>query len=99
MTRPSTRAADAVDALADHIAQEGSIKFGKLTKYLETRGIDTAGDEELTGEHVNQPHVSEGTTLLGGISDEYVHIVEALFKTRPVMLKSGDLADFRRGEE
>ena len=88
-----------VDALTELIIQQGAIKFTELANYLETLGINTAGDEELTGEHVNQPHVRAGTTLLGAVSTEYVEVVEALFKTRPVMLEIGDPASFRSHEE
>jgi hypothetical protein len=88
-----------VDALTDLIIQQGAIKFGDLADYLETLGVNIAGDVELTGEHVNQPHVRAGTTLIGRVSTEYVAVVEALFKTRPVMLEIGDPASFRSREE
>jgi hypothetical protein len=88
-----------VDALTELIIDRGAIKFGKLADYLETLGINTAGDEALTGEHVNQPHVPAGTTLLCPVSTEYVQVVEALFKTRPVMLEIGDPASFACHEE
>jgi hypothetical protein len=88
-----------VDALTDLINCHGAVKFTELADYLETLGINTAGHEELTGEHVNQPHVRAGTTLLGAVSTEYVEVVEALFKTRPVMLEIGDPASFRSHEE
>lgn len=88
-----------VDALTELISQQGAIKFGELADYLKTLGVNTAGDEELTGEHVNQPHVRAGTTLIGRVSTEYVEVVEALFKTRPVMLEIGDPASFRSHEE
>jgi hypothetical protein len=88
-----------VDALTDLIICHGAVKFRELANYLETLGINTAGDEELTGEHVNQPHVRAGTTLIGAVSTEYVEVVEALFKTRPVMLEIGDPASFRSREE
>lgn len=94
MTAPSTRIAEAVDALAGHIAEHYYIKFGALAEYLTARGIAVEGDEELTGDHVNQPHVGWYTTLLRSVSGEYVQIVETLFKTRPVMLEIGDPADF-----
>jgi hypothetical protein len=87
-----------VDALTELIIQQGAIKFRKLADYLETFGINTAGDEELTGEHVNQRHVPAGTTLLGEVSTEYIDVVEALFNTRPVMLEIGDLACFANHE-
>ena len=88
-----------VDALTELIIDRGAIKFGKLADYLETLGINTAGDEALTGGHVNQPHVPAGTTLLCPVSTEYVQVVEALFKTRPVMLEIGDPASFACHEE
>ena len=88
----------AVDALTELIIQQGAIKFGELADYLETLGVNIAGDEELTGEHVNQPHVRAGTPLLGPVSTEYVEIVEALFNTRPVMLEIGDPACFANHE-
>jgi hypothetical protein len=88
-----------VDALTDLIICHGAVKFTELANYLETLGINTAGDEELTGEHINQPHVRAGTTLNGAVSTEYVEVVEALFKTRPVMLEIGDPASFRSHEE
>ena len=55
-------------------------------------GDQTAGDEELTGEHVNQARGDESTTPIGRVSDEYVRIVESLFKTRPVTLMIDDPA-------
>ena len=88
-----------VDALTDLIICHGAVKFTELANYLETLGINTAGDEELTGEHVHQPHVRAGTTLLGAVSTEYVEVVEALFKIRPVVLEIGDPACFRIHEE
>jgi len=81
------------------ITCHGAVKFRELADYLETLGVNTAGDEELTGEHVNQPHVRAGTTLIAAVSTEYVEVVEALFKTRPVMLEIGDPASFRSHEE
>jgi hypothetical protein len=87
-----------VDALTDLIICHGAVKFTELANYLETLGINIAGDEELTGEHVNQRHVPAGTTLLGEVSTEYIDVVEALFKTRPVMLEIGDLACFANHE-
>jgi hypothetical protein len=88
-----------VEALAEHIARAGWIKFGEMNKFLESRDISTTtGDEELRGEHVGQPHVSPGTTLLGPTSEEYVVIVEALFKSYPVMPMIGDMADFAGDE-
>jgi hypothetical protein len=99
MTAPSSESAEAVDALAGHIYEEGSIKFGELATYLKARGIPIEGDEEITGAHINQPHVGEYTTLLGPVSAEYVQIVEALFKSRPVMLEIGDPALFATGDE
>jgi hypothetical protein len=101
-TSPMTTTFDrdiTVDALTELIIQQGAIKFGELADYLKTLGINTAGDEELTGEHVNQPHVRAGATLRGAVSTEYVEVVEALFKTRPVMLEIGDPACFRSHEE
>jgi hypothetical protein len=88
-----------VEALAKHIARAGYIKFGEMNEFLESCGINMAGDEELTGEHVGQPHVAVGTTLLGSVSDEYVQTVEALFKWWPVKLMIGDPASFASGEE
>ena len=88
-----------VDALTELIIQQGPIKFGELADRLETLGVSIAGEEELTGEHVNQPHVRAGTTLIGAVSAEYVEVVEALFKTRPLMLEIGDPAFFRSDEE
>lgn len=88
-----------VDAVAELIIQQGAIKFAELADYLETLGVNIAGDEELTGEQVNQPHVRAGTTLIGAVSTEYVAVVEALFKTRPVMLEIGDPASFASHEE
>ena len=88
-----------VDALTAFIIQQGAIKFGEFADYLKTLGVNIAGDEELTGEHVNQPHVRAGTTLIGAVSAEYVEVVEALFKTRPVMLEIGDPACFANHEE
>jgi hypothetical protein len=99
MTTTFDKRINLVDALTESIIQQGAIKFGKLADYLETLGVNTAGGEELTGEHVNQPHVRAGTTLLGPVSTEYVEVVEALFKTRPVMLEIGDPASFRGHEE
>lgn len=96
---PHRRTAAHVDALAELIIQQGAIKFAELADYLETRGVNMAGDEALTGEHVNQPHVRAGTTLLCPVSTEYVEIVEALFNTRPVMLEIGDPACFASHEE
>jgi hypothetical protein len=87
-----------VDALTELIIQQGAIKFGDLTDYLETLGVNTAGDEELTGEHVNQPYVRADTTLIGPVSTQYIEVVEALFKTRPVMLDIGDPACFANHE-
>ncbi len=87
-----------VDALTEFIIQQGAIKFGELADYLKTLGVNIAGDEELTGEHVNQPHVRGGTTLSDRVSAEYVEIVEALFNTRPVMLEIGDPACFANHE-
>jgi hypothetical protein len=52
-----------VDALTEFIIQQGAIKFRELGDYLETFGVNIAGNEELAGEHVNQPHVRAGTTL------------------------------------
>jgi hypothetical protein len=75
-----------------------AVKFTELANYLETLGINIAGDEELTGEHVNQRHVPAGTILLGEVSTEYIDVVEALFNTRPVMLEIGDLACFANHE-
>jgi hypothetical protein len=71
-----------VDALTDLITCHGAVKFTELANYLETLGINTAGDEELTSEHVNQPPVRAGTTLCDGVSYEYVEIVEALFRSK-----------------
>jgi hypothetical protein len=85
---------DLVDALTELIIQDGAVTFGEIAFYLWTWGVDTAGDEELIGEHVNQPHVQAGTTLCDSVSDEYVEIVEALFNTRPVVLDIGDPAFF-----
>jgi hypothetical protein len=99
MTTTYGKHINVVDALNDLIIQQGAVKFGKLAHYLETLGVKTAGDEELTGEHVNQPHVPLGTTLLGEVFTEYVEVVEALFKTRPVMLEIGDPASFASHEE
>jgi hypothetical protein len=90
MKSSSTPIGDVVDALADHIAQRGSIKLGELADFLQTRGITTAGGEELTSDHVNQPHVTPGTALLAEVSADYVAVVEMLFNTRPVMLAIGD---------
>jgi hypothetical protein len=98
MTTTFDKHINVVDALAELIIQQGAIKFGELADYLETLGVNTAGDEELTGEHVNQPHVRAGTTLLGPVSTEYVKVVQALFKTRPMMLEIGDPACFANHE-
>jgi hypothetical protein len=99
MTTTFDKRINVIDALTELIIQQGAIKFGELADYLEILGVNTAGDEELAGEHVNQPHVRAGTTLLGAVSTEYVEVVEALFKTRPVMLEIGDPASFRSHEE
>jgi hypothetical protein len=99
MTTTFDKHINVVDALTELIIQQGAIKFGEPADYLETLGVNTAGDKELTGEHVNQPHVRAGTTLLCAVSTEYVEVVEALFKTRPVMLEIGDPASFRSHEE
>jgi hypothetical protein len=88
-----------VEALAEHIARAGWIKFGEMNEFLESRGINMAGDQELTGKHVGQPHVDVGTTMLGPVSDEYVQTVEALFKWWPVKLMIGDPAAFATGDE
>ncbi len=87
-----------VDALTEFIICHRAVKFTELANYLETLGINIDGDEELTGEHVNQRHVPAGTTLLGEVSNEYIDVVEALFNTRPVMLEIGDLACFASHE-
>jgi hypothetical protein len=88
-----------VDTLSELIIQQGAIKFGELADYLETFGVNIAGDKQLMGEHVNQRHVRAGTMLCDRISAEYVEVVEALFETRPVMLEIGDPASFRSHEE
>jgi hypothetical protein len=88
-----------VEALVEHIEAECYIKFGELANYLQALGIDIDGGEALTGEHLRQPHVQGGTTLLEPVSDVYVQIVEGLFSTKPVMLEIGDPAWFRSGEE
>jgi hypothetical protein len=54
-----------IDALTELLIQQSAVQFGKLADYLETLGINTAGDVELTGEHVNQAHVRTRTTLRG----------------------------------
>jgi hypothetical protein len=87
-------ATEHADALAEYIAESGWIRFREMNEFLESRGVSLDGDGELLGQHVRQPHVSEGTTLLGPVSEEYVQIVEALFTTYPVMLMIGDMADF-----
>ena len=99
MSIRSNTIADVVEAIADRIAAEGAIKFGEIAGFLFNLGIDTAGDEELTGEHVNQPHVSPCTTLCDNVSGDYLSIVAALFKHHPVMLKIGDRALFASHEE
>jgi hypothetical protein len=99
VTKSSTPIAEVVEALAEHIKAEGFIRFRELDKYLEFLGINTAGDESLFGDQVNQPHVGGGVTLLSDVSNEYVQIVEALFSTKPVRLEIGDLTSFRSGEE
>ena len=89
-----------VDALAEYIAESGWVRFQEMNRFLESRGVSIAtGDVELMGEHVGQPHVWPGTTLLGPTSEEYVAIVEELFKSFPVWLVLGDIAEFRGGEE
>jgi hypothetical protein len=89
---------DVVEALAAYIADLGDIKFGWMNEFLKARGVDLSGDEFLTGEHIRQPHVHEGTTLYGPVSAQYVEMVEALFKWWPVRLMIGDPADFAGDE-
>ena len=95
---PSDKRDAAVCALTNLIIRQGAIKFAALTMHLEELGIGTAGDEELTDEHVMQPHVRAGTTLQSEVSREYVKIVAALFSTGKVMLEIGDPASFASHE-
>jgi hypothetical protein len=99
VTTSSTQIASAVAALADHIAAAHIITFRQLFEFMDSLGIDTVGDEELMGQHVNQPHVGFDITLRARVSKGLVQIVTTLFYTRPVALEIGDLADFRSGEE
>ena len=88
-----------VDALAEHIAREGFVSFTEMNEFLKSRGVDLVGHEALTGEHLRLPHVLDGTTLFGPVSNEYVEIVQRLFAYWPVTLMIGDPATFRTGEE
>lgn len=87
------------EALANYIAEEGSITFAQMNEFITSRGINVSGDEELTGEHVRQPHVWESTTLYAPVSSEYLETVGALFDQWPVRLMIGDPALFSSGEE
>lgn len=88
------------EALADHVAQMGRVKFQVMNRFLHVvRGVRLDGDDELRGAHVKQPHVEPGTTLLGPVSEEYVEIVRRLFEYWPVKLMIGDPLMFEPGEE
>ena len=68
MTTSSTPIAEIVDSLAEHIKASPYTKFGELANYLEARGIDIDGDEELTGENLRQPHVIPGPHCSGRLA-------------------------------
>lgn len=88
-----------VDALAEHVAHSGWIKFRQMNDFLELRGISTdIGGHELLGGHVKQAHIWPTTVLLGPTSREYVEIVEGLFSSYPITLMIGDMADFNGDE-
>lgn len=95
----STLIAEVADALADYVQANGFIKFAESAEYLAVCGVRLDGDEALTGKNLGQPHVDPRTTLLCAVSDEYVQIVEWLFRTKPVMLEIGGPASFRTGEQ
>jgi hypothetical protein len=77
-----------IDSLTKLLIQQDAVQFGQLADYLETLGINTAGDDELTGEHVNQAHVRTPTTLRGRTA--LVHARGALDELRASL--SGDAA-------
>jgi chaperonin GroEL len=87
MTTKFDKHINVIDSLTGLLIQQGAVQFGKLADYLETLGINTAGNE-LTGERVNQPHVRTGTTLRGGSA--LVHARGALDELRASL--SGDAA-------
>jgi hypothetical protein len=86
------------EALAEHIAEIGYISFAQMNEFLKSRAVTVDGGTELTGEHVNQRLVGPSTTLIASVSEEYVQIVQALFRRWPVMLMIGDPTLFGPGE-
>jgi hypothetical protein len=90
---------DLASDLASHIADLGHIKFSEMNEFLQSRLDRLDGDDFLTGEHLDQPHVHVGTTLYGPVSEQYVRTVETLFRRWPVRLMIGDPATFNGGEE
>lgn len=88
-----------VEALVRYLASEAFMSFREMNEYLESLGVRIEGNVALSGEHVRQPHIWEGTTLLFPASEDYVHIVESLFTAWPVSLMIGDMADFAGHEE
>ncbi|MEV3905511.1 hypothetical protein AB0K11_24605 [Mycobacterium sp. NPDC050551] len=87
-------------ALADLVAEAARVPFREMNDFLHLRGVEVhQGEEELLGEHLRQPHIGPGTTLLGPTSSEYVAVVATLFAAYPVTLVIGDMACFRGAEE
>lgn len=88
-----------VDALAARIADNSHIEFQEMNRFLEAHGVALSGDEMLTGQHIRQPQVHEGTALYGPTSEQYIKIVQTLFSQWPVRLMIADPAGFCTGDE